>query len=153
MNNRIEQQLNQLNRLYKESIDIYSITAAQLKLTDTAFWFLYAISHTTKDYTQMDFASEWFYPIQTVNSAINKLVKDGLVVLEVIPGTKNRKKVSLTEKGSKLVDMSIRKIDEIEKKSFLTLTQEERDLYLSLMQRHLDVLKKEMSNTFASNND
>lgn len=149
MNNKIDQQLNQINRLYKESSDIYSIAASQLKLTDTAFWILYAVLHTDKEYTQMDFANEWFYPIQTVNSAVNQLVKKELVMLEVIPGTKNRKKIILTEKGNALVNSTICKIDEIEKTAFLTLTQEEREVYLSLMQRHIDILKKEMNNAFA----
>lgn len=149
MDNRIEQQMNQLNRLYKESSDIYSIAAAQLKLTDTAFWLLYAVSHTDNEYTQMDFANDWFYPIQTVNSAVNKLVKDELVSLEVIPGTRNRKKILLTEKGGELIDSTFRKIDDVEKKTFLRFTEEEREAYLALMQRHIDMLKKEMKNAFA----
>lgn len=63
----------------------------------------------------MDFPSEWFCPIQTVNSAVNKLVKNEFVVLEVIPDTKNRKKVVLTEKGRKRVESTFRRIDEMEK--------------------------------------
>jgi len=101
----------------------------------------------------MDFSNEWFYPIQTVNSAVSKLIKEDLVALEVIHGTKNRKKIVLTEKGKQFISKTLYKIDEIEMTVFSMFTQEERETYLSLMRRHIDTLKKEMSNAFASNND
>lgn len=34
------------------------------------------------------------------------------------------------------------------KKVFLKFTEQERELYLSLIQRHIDMLKQEMSNAF-----
>ncbi len=148
MENKLDNQLQLLNKLYKESNDIYNVAAIQLKLTDTAFWILYAISHTNTEYTQMDLCNEWFYPIQTVNSAITKLIKEDLVELEVIPGTKNRKKILLTKKGRDLVDNTIKKIDEAERQVFLMFTEEEREMYLSLMQKHIENLKNSLSEMF-----
>lgn len=143
MNDQLQQQLQVLNRLYKESDHIYSRLASKLGMTDTAFWILYAIVHSEEPLTQNDLCSDFFFPVQTIHSAINNLRKDALVELQVIPGTRNRKAILLTEKGKTFVANTIHKADEIEKNAFLCFSEDERELYLSLFKRHIEYLKSE----------
>ena len=143
MNAQLQQQLQVLNRLYKESDHIYSRLASKLGMTDTTFWVLYAIAHSEEPVTQNDLCSDFFFPVQTIHSAINNLRKDGLVELQVIPGTRNRKVILLTERGKTFVANTINKADEIEKNAFLCFGEEERKVYLSLFRRHIDYLKSE----------
>lgn len=112
-------------------------------MTDTAFWVLYAIAHSEEQMTQNNLCSDFFFPVQTIHSAINNLRKDGLVELQVIPGTRNRKAILLTEKGKAFVANTINKADEIEKNAFMRFNEEERELYLSLFKRHIEYLKSE----------
>lgn len=143
MNTKLEQQLQVLNRLYKESDHIYSKLAAKLGMTDTTFWVLYAVAHSKEPMTQNDLCNDFFFPVQTINSAINNLRKNGLLELQVIPGTRNCKAIILTEKGKTFITNTINKADEIEKNAFLLFNEEERELYLSLFRRHIDYLKSE----------
>ena len=143
MNDLLKQQLQTLNRLYKESDHIYSRLAAKLGMTDTTFWVLYAIAHSNEPLAQNDLCSDFFFPVQTIHSAINNLRKDGLVELQVIPGTRNRKAILLTEKGKVFVANTINKADEVEKNAFLCFNEEEREQYLSLFKRHIEYLKNE----------
>ena len=143
MNDQLRQQLQVLNRLYKESDHIYSRLASKLGMTDTTFWVLYAIAHSEEPITQNDLCSDFFFPVQTIHSAINNLRKDGLMELQVIPGTRNRKAILLTEKGKVFVANTIDKADEIEKNAFLCFNEGERELYLSLFKRHIEYLKTE----------
>lgn len=143
MEERLAQQLQRLDRLYKESDQIYRTLAARFDLTDTAFWIIYAIAHADVPLTQGDLCNDWFYPIQTVNSTVGGLVKKGLIRLETIPGTRNRKKMLLTAAGKQLAEQTIDKVDEIEKNAFLMFTEEERELYLALFTRHLENLRRE----------
>lgn len=143
MDGRLQQQLQVLNRLYKESDHIYSSLASKLGMTDTTFWVLYAIVHSEQALTQNDLCSDFFFPVQTIHSAINNLRGDGLVELQVIPGTRNRKAILLTEKGKDFVADTINKADEIEKNAFLCFNEEEREQYLSLFKRHIEYLKSE----------
>ena len=143
MNKDLQQQLQVLNRLYKESDHIYSKLASKLGMTDTTFWVLYAIVHSEEPLTQNDLCSDFFFPVQTIHSAINNLRKDELLELQVIPGTRNRKAILLTEKGKTFAENTINKADEIEKNAFLCFDEKERELYLSLFQRHIEYLKKE----------
>ncbi len=143
MNDHLQQQLQVLNRLYKESDHIYSRLASKLGMTATAFWVLYAIAHSEEPMTQNDLCGDFFFPVQTIHSAINNLRKDGLLELQVIPGTRNRKAILLTEKGKIFVANTINKADEIEKNAFLCFNEEERERYLSLFKRHIEYLKTE----------
>jgi len=143
MNDYLQQQLQVLNRLYKESEHIYSRLASKLGMTDTAFWVLYAIAHSEKPMTQNDLCGDFFLPVQTIHSAINNLRKDGLVELQVIPHTRNRKAILLTKRGKNFVANTISKADEIEKKAFLRFNENEREMYLDLFKRHIEYLKSE----------
>lgn len=143
MNDQLQQQLQTLNRLYKESDHIYSRLASKLGMTDTTFWVLYAIAHSEEPMTQNDLRGDFFFPVQTIHSAINNLRKDGLVELRVIPGTRNRKAILLTETGKAFVANTINRADEVEMNAFLRFSEEEREQYLSLFRRHIDYLKSE----------
>ena len=137
----IQEQLQMLNKLYKESDHIYSNLASRLGMTNSTFWILYAISHSEEPLTQNDLCNDYFFPVQTVNSIVTNLLKKELVRLEFIPGTRNRKKIILTDKGKEYIDETINKADEIEKNAFLMFAEDERDLYISLFKRHIDYLK------------
>ena len=143
MNDQLDWQLQVLNRLYKESGHIYSRLASKLGMTGTTFWALYAIVHSEEAMTQNDLCGEFFFPVQTIHSAINNLRKDGLVELQVIPGTRNRKAILLTEEGKAFAAKTIRKADEVEKNAFRHFSEEGREQYLSLFKRHIESLKSE----------
>lgn len=143
MNDSLQQQMETLNRLCKECSHIYGRLAAKLGVTESAFWVLYAITHSEEPLTQNDLCSNFFFPVQTIHSAINGLRSKGLLELQVIPGTRNRKAILLTEAGRAFAADTISRADEIEKNALLMFTEEDRALYLSLYQRHIAHLKSE----------
>ena len=142
MDEKLRRQMQTLDRLYKESDRIGDDYAAHFGMNNTAFWVLYTLSRADKPVTQNDPCEEWFFPAQTINSAVSGLVKKELVRLEPIPGTRNRKSIVLTEAGRELCGRTISIVDEIERAAMLGFTEEERELYLSLFRRHLENLKK-----------
>ena len=143
MNNLVQQQLQALNRLNKECDHIYSQLASRLGLTDSAFWVLYAVAHAETPLTQNDLCSNFFFPVQTIHSAIHNLRNRGLLELQFIPGTKNRKAILLTEAGKRLVADTICRVDEMEENALRRFSEDDRALYLSLYQRHIEYLRAE----------
>ena len=57
--------------------------------------------------TQYDLCSDFFFPIQIIHSAVNGLRRDGLIKLQGIPGTRNRKALLLTERGEEYAAATI----------------------------------------------
>lgn len=143
MKDRIEEQMAMQNRLYKEQDDLYHSFALAFGLSDSAFWVLYALCESDQTYTQNELCAVWFYSKQTVNSAINLLVKDGYVVLKPIEGTRNRKAVLLTEAGKAFCKKTILPLLDAERRAFARFTNEERTAYLSLWERQLKLLREE----------
>jgi DNA-binding MarR family transcriptional regulator len=54
-----------------------------------------------EEYSQQDICNAWSLSKQTVNSIVSNMVKKGYVYLEMVPGSKNRKIICLTEEGRK----------------------------------------------------
>ncbi len=60
---------------------------------------LYFASDEETVLTQQEICNAFFLPKQTVNTAIAGLAQKGLVELELIPGTRNKKRILLTDAG------------------------------------------------------
>lgn len=86
---RIEQQ-------QKEQDHIYHNAAVRYGLSDTGMWVLYNVYTASDTITQQELCRQCFFPKQTVNTAIARLIKSGCMTLEAIPGTRNQKKILLT---------------------------------------------------------
>ena len=76
-------------------------------LPDCAMWILYFLSSSEQELSQQDLIEKMMFPKQTINSAVTGLAKKGLVELCMIPGTRNRKKVMLTETGKALAENTV----------------------------------------------
>lgn len=91
-------QLELYNRLWKEQDDIWQKAARKSGLPRTSYWILYTIVVTAPaPLSQADLCENWYFPRQTVNSAVKKLVSDGLVSLFTQKGSGNIKYLRLTK--------------------------------------------------------
>lgn len=139
-----KEQLVRLNQQFKAFDALYHDVAAKFELSDSAFWILYALCESEREFTQNDLCDDWFYPKQTVNSAISNLVKSGYVRLEVVPGTRNRKIIRLTDAGYQFSQQNVQALMKSEQRAFDQLTEQERQTYLALTDKHLSLLRKEI---------
>jgi DNA-binding MarR family transcriptional regulator len=144
MSKSSQEQLAALNRLYKEQNVLYHSFAMKFGFSDTAFWILYALCENEKEYTQNDFCKEWSFAKQTVNSAINRLMEDHYIELEVIPGTKNSKHVKLTEYGYQQCQKNMIPLILAEQKAFSRFSETELESFLTLFKKQIDLVKEEV---------
>ncbi|MBQ7841116.1 MAG: MarR family transcriptional regulator [Lachnospiraceae bacterium] len=120
---------NQLKFSYEA---LYRDVAAYFSLSPTAAWILYTLMDADGELAQQDLREKWNFPKQTVNSCIQSLSKEGYLTLSVIPGTRNRKLIHLTQQGRELVDRTTRLLAQAEERAAAHLTEEERTQYLAL---------------------
>jgi len=141
MDKEITDQIAELGRLYKEQDNIYRNAAVQAGVSDSMHWILYVICGTKEPMTQNKLADGWFYPKQTINSAVQQLLKHGLVTLIKVQGKRNEKAVSLTDKGGKFCRRYIYPLIEAEKEAFLQLSDRERESFLRTFRRQNDYIR------------
>lgn len=148
----IKEELEALYQQLKEKDAIYHDAALGFGLSDTAFLVLYVLTDSEREYTQFDLSNEWSLPKQTVNTAVIGLMKQGYVTLETISGTRNRKKICLTEKGKSIVEDDFVQLYEAEQKALARLTAQERRTYVELGRKHLAFLREETQKVIESVN-
>lgn len=138
--------IQQIEQQRKEQDAIYHNVAVRCGLSDSAMWVLYMISEPEKVYTQQELCRECFFPKQTINTTITHLVKRGYVTLAVIPGSRNQKKILLTEKGQDFAQTAMNALREAEHRAYGKLSGEELTAYLEMTTRLTTALREETEN-------
>lgn len=145
MDHSITTVLYQFNQTHKKMNVLYHDYAKSVGLSDAAFWLLYSIYEQGKPCTQRELCHSWFYAPQTINSAIKAMEAQGYLTLKLIPSSKKNKQIFLTEQGTALIHRTIIPLIQAEERSFERLSQKERELLLSITQKHIGVLGEEIS--------
>lgn len=138
------EQLIAYNQLHKEMDVAYHNYARSIGLSDTAFWILYSVSEHSGMLTQRELCVEWSYAPQTVNSALKELEKQGLIALQLVPGSRKNKQILLTEAGEGLTLQSIKPLMEAEAAAFSALGSHDTAVLLSATEKHVSILRDEI---------
>lgn len=136
--------IKQLDQLMKEYDAIYHMAAVAYGLSDTAMWILYMVSDATETYTQQDLCRQCCFPKQTINTAINNLIRNGYLTLETLPGTRNSKRIILTDAGQALMQTTIDPLKQAEDAAYSKFSDAERQRYLELTRRLNTNLREEL---------
>ena len=131
------------NQLHKECEAIYHAAAVRLGLSDCAFWILYMLHENKEQCKQSDLSDCAFMPPQTINSALKKIEKDGLIKLKRTPG-KTGKSIHLTESGEHFVNENILPIIAAEEKACASFSEREIETFLDLFRSLVRRLEEEI---------
>ena len=135
--------LERMNQSYRESNGIYHEIAVALHLTDTMFYIFYALAEDYRPLDQHRLCTDWNLPKQTVNSALKKLVEEGVIRLEAADGNLKNKRVCLTEAGEAFLRRTVDRVFGVESAAAARLTEEERSALVALSQKLLDAFRAE----------
>ena len=133
------------NRAHKRMNVLYHNYAKAVGISDAAFWLMYSLYEKGGPCTQTELCQVWFFTPQTINSALKSLEKQGLITLDFAPNSRRNKQFSFTETGEKLVQEKIMPLVQAEEKSFLRLDEQEREMLLTITQKHISILEEEIN--------
>ena len=120
---------------------LYRSAGARLGLPDCAMWVLYFLISADEELTQQELIGKMMFPKQTINSAVANLVKKKLVKLEMIPGTKNRKKVLLTTAGTELAVNSVGRMRNAELHAVRSMGEKRMKQFANLYSEFFEAMK------------
>ena len=124
---------------------LYHNYVKSIGLSDSAFWLLYSLYEHGEPYTQKDLCEAWFYPPQTINTALKALEEKGLISLTFVPGNRKNKQILFTQAGKNLIQEKIVPLVCAEERSFDRLEEDEREQLLTLTQKHIGLLEEELN--------
>lgn len=131
--------MHQFDAIYGEISNVYHDINRKLGLSDTESIVLYSVA-VDENVSQKSICGLSGLSKQTINSAIKKMVNDG--VLEPLSGQKNEKLIP-TKKGRKIIEEKIRVLIDMENRIFKSWKPDERKIFIDLYTRYLDMLKEE----------
>ncbi len=132
------------NQAQKESDTVYRNYSKAAGLSDTAFWILYSVAEREEAYTQRELCTSWFFPAQTINSALKDLCKKGIVRLEPVPDNRKNKRIVLTLAGERVACDVVLPLIEAEKRAFERMSAEKCEQFLAMTRYHVSLLKEEV---------
>lgn len=137
------QQLLAYNRIHDDMEELFHELGQRMGLSDSAFAVLYTVCEADAPVTQKQICDMKFMSKQTVNSAIRKLEKAGILYLETRSG--KEKDLCLTELGTRLIKEKIAPVIYAEARVFERLGQDEGETLLRLSRQYLQLLREEIS--------
>lgn len=147
MNENFKEQLEIMNQQTKELASLYQKAASnKAGKSVNEFWIWYALLILGGEYSQQDICDTWSLPKQTVNTIVTNLVKKGYVTLEVVPGTRNRKIIRVTDEGKEYGESIVMPVYEAEVSALQQISEQERTIFISMLGKYINLLKKEIDN-------
>lgn len=129
-------------RIEKEWSSVYRKYAAKKGVPESRFFILYSLYVASGNITQTDICDMWDVPLQTINSCLKQMEKEGVLTLYVDDDNRRKKRVRLTTEGEKIAEELVEPVVRAEKASFESLSPEEQSKLLELTKRQLKVLKE-----------
>lgn len=122
---------------------IYEDYARKSGISYNSLYILNAIQQI-RDCTQKQICEKTLLPKQTVNNVVTAFYKSGYIELREFPENRRIKTIHLTEKGRQYADELIPHIHQADKVAMASLTEEQQDTLLSLMDTYVSAFRKEM---------
>ncbi len=144
------EQLEQLNRQIKELVGVYRDAMMDSGRSENEFWIWYTLIAMEGEHAQQDICGMWSLSKQTVNNIITRMVRDGHITLEAVPGTRNRKVIRLTEAGRAFGEDLIVPVVTSELHAFARLTDAERVACMHALCQYTQYLKEELTTSRVS---
>lgn len=146
MNKQTKEFLETLNQQLKELSGLYRNAVSSSGMSENEFWIWYTLIIMDGEYSQQDISGMWSLSKQTVNTIISNMARKGFVTLEVIPGTRNRKVIHLTEEGRKYGESIVLPISEAEEKAIERLPVKEQVACAAILNKYIRFFKEELQN-------
>ena len=142
MNQLISEQIHKLNYLTSDLDGLYHQASLQIGVADSVMRVLYAIYDNGDGCPLQTICQQSGISKQTVNSALRKLEREGILYLAPFRG--KHKKVMLTEKGKACLEQTAARIFEAECRAYADWTVSEMEDYLSLTEKFVASFRKQV---------
>ena len=147
MNGEFKEYLELVNQQIKELVGIYRGAVSRSGISENEFWVWYSLVAGDDECSQQDICSTWSLSKQTVNTIVMHMAQKGFVTLEVVPGTRNRKNIRLTQAGREYGEIIVTPISQAERKAFEKLPLENWIACTRAFSQYIDALKEEIRET------
>lgn len=132
---------------------LYRSVASSFGISTCEMWIYYFLLIEQDGVTQQTICSQMSYKKQTVNSAVAKLAKEGMLTLAAMNESKKSKTLSLTPKGKEFANNTVNSLLNAELKAAQKFGKRKLKSLCMLRDEYLDVLQNEFIKDGLLNNN
>lgn len=122
---------------------LYRSVASSFGISTCEMWIYYFLLIEQDGVTQQTICSQMSFKKQTVNSAVAKLVKEGMLTLTAMNENNKSKVLSLTPKGAEFANNTVNSLLNAELKAAQKFGKRKLNSLCMLRDEYLDVLQNE----------
>ena len=145
MDNNRKEELEMVTQQLKDLSATYRDAVGHIGISENEYWIWYTLVLTGGEYSQRDICDAWSMSKQTVNTIVSHMVQKGYAFLEVVPGTRNRKIIRLTEVGKEYGERLVIPIHRAGLRAIDRLSPEEFIAGSRALKKFITILKEEMT--------
>ncbi len=149
MSKKMKEQLEMILQQLKELDGVYRRAVSHTGISENEFWIWYTLIALEGEYSQQDICTLWSLSKQTVIPLFLIWYQKNFATLEVIPGTRNRKNIRLTENGKLYGEKMIMPVYDAELRAIVRLSPEELNACIVSLGKFISILKEEIDDTEA----
>ena len=127
---------------------LYSRVASAFELTTCEMWIYYFLLIEENGITQREICNQMSFKKQTVNSAVAKLVKNGMLTLSTSDGNSKNKNLMLTPQGQVFAQRTVNQLLEAELKAAKKFGSKKLSTFCKLRDEYYGTLLKEFEKDF-----
>ena len=124
---------------------LYRSIASSFGISTCEMWIYYFLLIEQDGVTQQTICSQMSFKKQTVNSAVAKLVKEGMLALTAMNENNKSKTLSLTPKGMEFANNTVNSLLNAELKAAQKFGKRKLNSLCMLRDEYLDVLQSEFA--------
>ena len=128
----------EFNRIDGQIESSYHEAAVKMHMADSEFWILYALVTNEPMISQTDLVQITGMGKTTVNSALKKMEREGLLSLQ--PGKGRNTCIALTERGGQLAERTVCRLVALENRIYESWSPEEQRMLVRLNQDYASKL-------------
>ena len=126
-----------------EEDEIYDNAISEFGFSNGVMMIIWTLCEFKRPCTQKEICDFWHESKQTINSAVKKLLEEGIIDIAVSPENQREKLITFTEKGKFLAMRTVEKMMDAEKNAFGRLSEEEQSEFIRINKKHNEFLKEE----------
>lgn len=151
------EQIEEIRRTFlqfeRDSWNSYTICQKGLDLTENELWIVLEVGDAAGVLCQADLARRLHLPVQTINSALTKLIKRGWLQRVALPNNHKAKGIVFTEQGEQECLSRLEKVYAAERTAIQAIDWQTWQIILEAISQYTSVLEDSLHQAFPSSTD
>lgn len=144
MHQNLQEPVGRIPHQIRKLVSIYRNAVRRFGITENEFLVWYTLIIIGGEHSQQDICGTWLLSKQTVNTIIQNMVQKGFAYLELVPGSRNLKKIHLTQRGKQYGEDMMIPISDAENRTISRIAEKDWEFCTTVLNHYIRIFEEEI---------